>query len=173
MFKLGVSSVIRWCRRWTETGSAEPKRSGGSVSPLEEHSDWILALIAKRPNLTLHGDPRRYGQAGHPRQSERRSALFPRHNVSLKRSLHAAEQKQVEVARARRRWMREQGMLDPTRLGVYRRDCHEHKHGAGSEAAACAASDWLHRCHTDIGKRSPLSPACAMTGSSPRIKSPV
>ena len=41
MFKVGVSSVVRWCQRWSETGSAAPKRSGGSVSPLEEHSDWI------------------------------------------------------------------------------------------------------------------------------------
>ena len=27
-FKVGVSSVIRWCQRWSETGSAAPKRSG-------------------------------------------------------------------------------------------------------------------------------------------------
>src|SRR6476620_10502179 len=53
IFKVGVSSVIRWCQRWSETGSAAPKRSGESVSPLEEHSDWILALIAKQPDLTL------------------------------------------------------------------------------------------------------------------------
>jgi transposase len=53
MFKLGVSSVIPCCLRWSETGSAEPKRSGGSVSPLEEHSDWILALITKQSDLTL------------------------------------------------------------------------------------------------------------------------
>jgi putative transposase len=30
--------------------------------------------------------------------------------------LYAAEQKRAEVARARRRWMREQGMFDPARL---------------------------------------------------------
>src|SRR5262245_12119043 len=53
IFKVGVSSVVRWCQRWSETGSAAPKPSGGSVSPLEEHSDWILALIAKQPDLTL------------------------------------------------------------------------------------------------------------------------
>jgi hypothetical protein len=33
-----------------------------------------------------------------------------------KKSLHAAEQKRAYVARARRRWTREQGMLDPARL---------------------------------------------------------
>jgi hypothetical protein len=35
---------------------------------------------------------------------------------ALKKSLHAAEQKRADVARARRRWVREQGMLDPARL---------------------------------------------------------
>src|SRR5215472_4476564 len=33
-----------------------------------------------------------------------------------KKTLYAVEQKRAEVARARRRWAREQGMLDPARL---------------------------------------------------------
>src|ERR1700732_905431 len=33
-----------------------------------------------------------------------------------KKSLYAAEQHRADVARARRRWIREQGMLDPARL---------------------------------------------------------
>ena len=35
---------------------------------------------------------------------------------ALKKTLYAAEQKRAEVARARRRWMREQGLFDPARL---------------------------------------------------------
>ena len=85
MFKLSVSSVIRWCRRWSDTGSAEPKRSGGSTSPLEEHSDWLLALIAKQPDLTL-----KEILAAMAKQSiaGSRSALqrfVDRHNVSFKK----------------------------------------------------------------------------------------
>jgi transposase len=53
IFRVGISSVIRWCQSWSETGSVVPKRAGGSVSPLEEHSDWILGLIAKQPDLTI------------------------------------------------------------------------------------------------------------------------
>src|SRR6516225_11319229 len=34
----------------------------------------------------------------------------------LKKTLYAAEQKRTDVIRARRRWMREQGMFDPARL---------------------------------------------------------
>src|SRR5215469_4035482 len=36
--------------------------------------------------------------------------------LALKKTLYAAEQKRAEVIRARRRWMREQGMFDPARL---------------------------------------------------------
>src|SRR5258707_6964940 len=35
-----------------------------------------------------------------------------------KKSLYAAEQQRADVARARRRWIREQGLLDPARAGV-------------------------------------------------------
>src|SRR5262249_58326537 len=52
IFKVGVSSVIRWCQRWSETGSVAPKRSGGGGLPFEEHSDWDFALISKQPDLT-------------------------------------------------------------------------------------------------------------------------
>jgi Alkyl sulfatase C-terminal len=30
IFKLGVSSVVRWCQRWSETGSAAPKGAAGA-----------------------------------------------------------------------------------------------------------------------------------------------
>src|SRR3974377_398031 len=36
--------------------------------------------------------------------------------LPLKKSLRAAERKRADVARARRRWIREQGWLDTTRL---------------------------------------------------------
>jgi len=35
---------------------------------------------------------------------------------ALKKTLYAAEQKRAEVVRARRRWMRKQGMFDPAKL---------------------------------------------------------
>ena len=76
IFKVGVSSVIRWCQRWSETGSVAPKRSGGSVSPLEEHADWILALIAKQPDLTLEEILAAMAKQGNPRQSERSPAFL-------------------------------------------------------------------------------------------------
>jgi hypothetical protein len=42
--------------------------------------------------------------------------FFRRHKITFKKTLRAAEQERADVARARRRWMREQGMFDPARL---------------------------------------------------------
>ena len=43
--------------------------------------------------------------------------FFARHRITRKKkSLRAAEQQRADVARARRRWIREQGLLDPARL---------------------------------------------------------
>src|SRR5262245_17996531 len=85
IFKVGVSSVVRWCQRWSETGSAAPKPSGGSVSPLEEHSDWILALIAKQPDLTLEEILAAMAKQGIPGSRSALQRFFDRHNVSFKK----------------------------------------------------------------------------------------
>jgi transposase len=85
IFKVGVSSVIRWCQSWSETGSVVPKRSGGSVSPLEKHSDWILALIAKQPDLTIEESLVALRKQGIPGSRSALQRFFDRHNVSFKK----------------------------------------------------------------------------------------
>jgi transposase len=115
-FEIGVSSAIRWMQRFREDGTCEPMPRRGSTSPLEKYAQQILALIGERPDLTLDEVVlvlRKRRIAGS------RSALsrfFARHGVTIKKSLRAAERKRADVARARRRWMREQGLLDPARL---------------------------------------------------------
>jgi transposase len=52
-FEVSASSAIKWMQRWHETGSVAAKPSGGSISPLEAHADWLLTLIAEQPDLTL------------------------------------------------------------------------------------------------------------------------
>ena len=42
--------------------------------------------------------------------------FFQRHKITFKKSLRAAEQERPDVARARRRWMRAQGLFDPAHL---------------------------------------------------------
>src|SRR3954463_12703138 len=85
IFKVGVSSVIRWCQRWSETGSAAPKRSGGGVLPIEEHLDWVLGLIAKPPDLTLEEILAAMAKQGIPGSRSALQRFFDRHNVSFKK----------------------------------------------------------------------------------------
>jgi transposase len=47
-FDVSASSAVKWLQRWEETGSIAAKPTGGSISPLEEHADWLLALAPSR-----------------------------------------------------------------------------------------------------------------------------
>ena len=52
-YGLSPSVVVIWVQRFEETGSIAAKPSGGSTSPLERHAEFLLGLIAERPDLTL------------------------------------------------------------------------------------------------------------------------
>ena len=52
-YELSPSTVVLWEQRRKRTGSFAAKSSGGSTSPLERHSEWLLGLIAAKPDLTL------------------------------------------------------------------------------------------------------------------------
>src|SRR5436190_2076423 len=115
-FEVSVSSAIKWLQRWRDRRSAAPKPRGGSVSPLEECAAEVLGLIAEQSDLTLMET---VAQLRKRRIRTSRSSLWrflDRHNITVKKSLQAAERQRADVARARRRWIREQGMLDPARL---------------------------------------------------------
>ena len=83
--EVSASSAIKWMQRLNETGSIAAKPSGGSISPLEAHADFLLGLIAEQPDLTLDeivAVMRKRRIAGS------RSAVwrfFKRHNISFKK----------------------------------------------------------------------------------------
>jgi transposase len=52
-YGISPSVVIIWTQRFEATGSVAPKPSGGSMSRLEKHADFLLGLIAEQPDLTL------------------------------------------------------------------------------------------------------------------------
>ncbi len=115
-FEVSPSSAIKWVSCYRATGSCAAKPRGGSTSPLEEHGDFLLALIEDQPDLTLDEMvcAMRKNKIAGSRTSVWR--FFKRHDITFKKSLRAAEQERADVARARRRWMREQGMFDAAHL---------------------------------------------------------
>ena len=115
-FGVSVSSAVRWHQTWRHEGTIEAKPYGGSRSPLEDHAKEILAVIEEQPDLTLDEI---VAVMRKQKISGSRTALFrflERHAVTSKKVLRAAEQERTDVARARRRWIREQGLLDTPTL---------------------------------------------------------
>jgi len=117
LFDVAVSTAVKWLQRLRDTGSSAAKPRGGSTSRLEQHTARILAVIDKRPDATLKEI---VAALGKQRIRTSRSALarfLDRHDITRKKkSLRAAEQHREDVARARRKWIREQGLLDPAHL---------------------------------------------------------
>jgi len=111
LFDVAVSTAVKWVQRLRDTGSSAPKPRGGSTSRLEQHTERILAVIDERPDATLKEILAALGKRG---IHTSRSALWRflgRHNITRKKkSLRAAEQRREDVARARRKWIRQQGL---------------------------------------------------------------
>mgnify|MGYP001137108387 CR=1 FL=1 len=115
-FEVSASTAIIWVKCFRETGRCAAKPRGGSVSPLDKHADFLLGLIEKQSDLTLDEVVllmRKHKILAAARQCGASSSVT---RLLSKKSLHAAEQERADVVRARRRWMREQGMFDPAHL---------------------------------------------------------
>ena len=116
LYGISPSVVVIWAQRWKQTGSISAKPSGGSISPLEEHAEFLLGLIVEQPDLTLDEVVVAMSKAGIVGSRTAVWRFYERHDISFKKTLYAEEQRRADVVRARRRWMREQGMFDPARL---------------------------------------------------------
>ena len=114
-FEVSPSSAIRWVSSYRATGSCAAKPRGGSTSPLEKHTDFLLALIEEQPDLTLDEivcAMRKQRISGSGTSVWR---LFKRHDITFKKKPAAAEQERADVARRVAR-VRERGLFDPGRL---------------------------------------------------------
>src|ERR1700730_13296459 len=65
-------------------GAKTERREG--FSPFEEHSDWILALIAKQPDLTIEETLVAMAKQGIHGSRSALQRFFDRHNVSFKKN---------------------------------------------------------------------------------------
>lgn len=87
-FGIGPSTAIKWVKRWRETGSRAPRRSGGDVRShrIDACARTIMALVEQTPDMTLaeiadHLE-RRHGLRVAPCTVWR---FFDRHGVTYKK----------------------------------------------------------------------------------------
>jgi transposase len=117
VFSVAISTAVKWMQRLRDTGSAAAKRCGGSTSPLEQHAERILAIVRERPDATLKEIVAVLRKEGIHTSKSALDRFLARHKITRKKkSLRATEQERKDVARARRKWIREQGLLDPAKL---------------------------------------------------------
>ena len=84
---------------------------------------------------------------------------------AFKKSLHAAEQKRADVARARRCWIREQGMLDPPRAWCLLTRPQAAQIWRGSEVAACGVGPTRRLENDHLCRRlAPRRDSCPIRG---------
>ena len=85
-FNLSPSSAVKWLQRWRNTGSAKAKPSGGSTSPLEEHAEWLLAVVAEQPDLTLDEIVAAMRKRRVPGSRSAVWRFFARHHLTFKKN---------------------------------------------------------------------------------------
>src|SRR5262252_5906155 len=116
-FSVAGSTAVKWLQRWEESGSAEAKPRGGSISPLEVHATVILEVVRAQPDAAFVELLVVLKKRGIRTSRSALWRFFGRHDITFKKkSLCASEQQRQDVVRARRKWIREQGLLDPARL---------------------------------------------------------
>jgi len=65
LFKVGVSSVVRWCQRHRMTGTCAAKPMGGRRRlVLLPERDWLLARLLVAPDLTVRALQSELGDRG-------------------------------------------------------------------------------------------------------------
>jgi len=84
-FEVSVSVAVRWLRCWQVSGRSEAKPRGGSRSGLEEHKEWLLAVIAEQPDLTLDEVVVAMGKAGIAGSRSAVWRFFDRHGMTYKK----------------------------------------------------------------------------------------
>ena len=92
ILNLGASTTIRWMDRWRKTGNVEAKPgTGHSRSPLEQHKQWLIELIAAEPDLTLEEiRVRLRSQSSQRKQKAGIGSIwrfFDRHDITFKKNI--------------------------------------------------------------------------------------
>ena len=85
-YGISPSVVVIWVQRFEATGSVAAKPSGGSTSPLEDHAEFLLALIAEQPDMTLDEIVAAMDKRGIAGSRSAVWRFFERHSISFKKN---------------------------------------------------------------------------------------
>ena len=85
-YDVSPSTAVIWVKCFRETGRCAAKPRGGSISPLEEHAEVLLALIDEQPDLTLDEVICAMRKCKIPGSRTAVWRFFQRHKITFKKS---------------------------------------------------------------------------------------
>ena len=119
-FEVSVASAVRWALRFLNTGEMSPAPTGGDrrSARIEAHSDYLLGLIRRQPDITLlEIRERLIANCGERFSSSVIWRFFDRHEITFKKeTAHAKEQERPDILKQRQVWFGAQLDLDPRKL---------------------------------------------------------
>src|SRR5262249_16410063 len=86
-YEVSASTAVIWVKGFCASGQGARQRPGGSAAPLEEHGEFLLALIDEQPDLTL--DEVVSAMRRHKIPGSRTAVwrFFQRHKITFKKSV--------------------------------------------------------------------------------------
>jgi transposase len=84
-YDVSASTAVIWVKCFRETGRCAAKPRGGSISPLEEHAEFLLALVKAQPDLTLDEFVAEMRRQRIPGSRTAVWRFFQRHKISFKK----------------------------------------------------------------------------------------
>jgi transposase len=120
LYKISPSVVVIWMQRWKETGSIEAKQSGGSVSPLDEHAEFLLGLIVDQPDMTLDEIVAAMSRAGIEGSRTAVWRFYERHEITFKKNAVRSRAKTRRCGPRAAALDARAGHVRPGTIGLYR-----------------------------------------------------
>jgi transposase len=85
-YEVSPSTAVIWVKCFRATGRCAAKPRGGSTSPLEEHAEFLLALLDGQPDLTLDEVVAVMRRNKVPGSRTAVWRFFQRHQITFKKS---------------------------------------------------------------------------------------
>ena len=149
--RVAASSVIKWARRYSDTGSAGPSRMGTRRAPkLAGCRAWILERIKACPAITLAGLRDWLGGRGITSSLASIWRFLRVCGLTRKKPAPVADERdRPDVRRRRERWKRFQGRADPRKLVFIDETCMKTdmspRHGRGPKGQrVCGSAPFGH-----------------------------
>ena len=85
LFGVSPSIAVKWLQRWRLKKSVAPSRRGHRRAVLDQHTDWLMDLVKKKPDITLAEIAAKLARRGVRVSLSTIWSFYDRHDFSFKK----------------------------------------------------------------------------------------